>query len=108
MLCFCGDSGIILSKVMAQINEPAIFWLDGHYSAGITAKGRKECPILEELETIFASQKLNHTILIDDARLFNGINDYPNIEELKKFIKSKISNFSFEIEDDVIRIQLNT
>lgn len=101
-----GDSGIILKKLMTQINEPAIFWLDGHYSEGITAKGEKECPIFEELTAIFASRKLNHKILVDDARLFNGTKDYPTINELMDFIKDKGQNFDFILEDDIIRISL--
>lgn len=99
-----GDSGIILNDLMPKINEPAIFWLDGHFSAGITAKGQKECPIFEELTAIFAVPKFNHTILIDDARLFSGFNDYPSVEELREFIKSKIQDFTFTIKDDIIRI----
>ena len=52
-----GDSGKVLPKILSDMNEPAIFWLDGHYSAGITAKGEKECPIFEELDAIFNSKK---------------------------------------------------
>ena len=40
-----GDSGTVLNKLMAEIDRPALFWLDGHYSGGITAKGDKECPV---------------------------------------------------------------
>ena len=99
-----GDSGIVLNDLMPNINGPAIFWLDGHYSEGITAQGMKDCPILEELTAIFAVQKFNHTVLIDDARLFTGSNDYPSVKELREFIKSKIQYFTFTIEDDIIRI----
>ena len=47
-----GDSGKVLSSILKELNEPAIFWLDGHYSGGITAKGDKECPIFEEIDAI--------------------------------------------------------
>ena len=47
-----GDSGVVLNKLIQEIDKPALFWLDGHYSEGITAKGAKECPVLEELEAI--------------------------------------------------------
>ena len=50
-----GDSGKVLPHLLKEINEPAIFWLDGHYSQGITAKGDKDCPIFEELHAIFNS-----------------------------------------------------
>jgi len=76
-----GDSGIVLKKLLKEISEPALFWLDGHYSSGITAKSDKNTPIIEELKTILSSP-FNHGILIDDARLFTGQNDYPSIPEL--------------------------
>lgn len=99
-----GDSSVVLKELMPKILEPAIFWLDGHYSAGITARGEKECPIFEELTAIFGAKELNHIILIDDARLFNGTNDYPSIEELVEFMDDKNKTFSLTIKDDIIRI----
>ena len=98
-----GDSGKVLSKILLDINEPAIFWLDGHYSAGATAKGDKECPIFEELSSIFSSKKFNHILLIDDARCFIGKGDYPTIEKLTEYIRSKNEKYQVEIKHDIIR-----
>lgn len=98
-----GDSGTVLNKLMTEIDQPALFWLDGHYSGGITAKGEKECPVPEELETILKSP-LPHIILIDDARLFNGTHDYPTIEQMKNIITKAGKNYSLEIEDDILRL----
>lgn len=98
-----GDSGKILPKILQNINEPAIFWLDGHYSSGVTAKGDKECPIFEELEAIFASNKFNHVLLIDDARHFNDERDYPAIDKLTKYVKSKNEKYHVEVKHDIIR-----
>lgn len=98
-----GDSGKVLPKILAEINEPAIFWLDGHYSAGITARGDKDCPIFEELEAIFKSKKFNHVLLIDDARCFTGIGDYPSIDKLTEFIKRKNEKYQIEVINDIIR-----
>lgn len=98
-----GDSGEMLQDVLLNINEPAILWLDGHYSAGITAKGDKDCPIFEEIDAIFGSKQLNHIILIDDARCFNGEGDYPTIERLTEYIKSKNVNYQVEVKHDIIR-----
>jgi hypothetical protein len=47
----------VLPLIIKDLNEPAIFWLDGHYSSGITAKGDKICPIFEELDSIFNNSK---------------------------------------------------
>jgi len=98
-----GDSGKVLIDLVPQIKEKAIFWLDGHYSSGVTAKGDKNCPIFEELSAIFDS-KINHILLIDDARCFNGSCDYPTIEELSAFILSKRSQSVIEVKDDIIRV----
>lgn len=98
-----GDSGKVLPAVLENVNEPAIFWLDGHFSAEITAKGDKECPIFEELQAIFDSKKLNHVLVIDDARCFNGEGDYPTIEQLTEYVQSRNSNYQVEIKYDMIR-----
>lgn len=104
-----GDSGTVLPEILKSIDGPVIFWLDGHYSSefkGVqTAKGEKECPILEELEPILKS-RFNHIILIDDARMFEGINDYPTESELFEFIKKHRSQFSFERKNDIFEIML--
>jgi hypothetical protein len=101
-----GDSGQVLKDLMPLINEPAIFWLDGHYSAGITAKGAKECPIYEELTAIFNGKPLAHILLIDDARLFVGQNDYPTTDELTREIKSKRPQAEVYCDWDIIHVFL--
>lgn len=98
-----GDSGTRLSEIVSTLRQPALFWLDGHYSAGITAKGNKNCPVLEELSAIFQSE-FAHIILIDDARLFNGTDDYPRLEELTNLLESGGSRYIMNVKDDIIRI----
>lgn len=100
-----GDSGKVFPAILPQIEEPCLFWLDGHYSAGITAKGQLETPILEELQAIFNHpQKENYVILIDDARCFTGENDYPELTELKELVAKNLPNHVWEVKDDIIRI----
>lgn len=65
-----GDSGKVLLDVIKNINEPITFWLDGHCSGEDTAYGESMTPILQELEQIKQHHIKNHTILIDDVRLF--------------------------------------
>lgn len=98
-----GDSGKVLPVILSEINAPAIFWLDGHYSAGKTARGDKDCPIFEELEAIFNKKNFEHILLIDDARCFIGEGDYPTIEELTNFIRSKNEKYRVEVKHDIIR-----
>ena len=98
-----GDSGTVLNKLISEIGKPALFWLDGHYSGGITAKGEKECPVPEELKIILKSP-LSHIILIDDARLFNGTHDYPTIDQIEEIIKANNVQYLVETKDDIIRL----
>lgn len=98
-----GDSGEKLSMVTEKLREPALFWLDGHYSAGITAKGKLNSPIWAELDTVLAN-RLDHIILIDDARDFTGRNDYPTIEEVKAYMVAKNPQYQVTVEHDIIRV----
>lgn len=101
-----GDSGKVLKTLITRIDEPTLFWLDGHYSAGITAQGEKDTPIFEELECILSEKNYNpkHIILIDDARCFGAIEDYPEIEDLRKFVTNKQPAINLTIEADSIRL----
>jgi hypothetical protein len=99
-----GDSGIVLAGVLQQIDQPALFWLDGHYSAGVTAQGQKSTPIYEELQHILNAPYHAHVIIIDDARLFGTDPAYPSIAELSEFVKAKRSTVDIVVQDDSIRI----
>ena len=59
------DTALILFQ---NVNEPCLFWLEGHYSVENTAKNVKEIPIMEELKQICDHPVKNPVILIDDAR----------------------------------------
>ena len=100
-----GDSGVALEAVVGKIQEPALFWLDGHYSGGVTAKGERETPVLEELRHIFARSNRS-VILIDDADCFDGNaeNAYPSLEELMAFVKSNCRDADVSVADNIIRI----
>ncbi len=98
-----GDSGEVLRDIVVKLDEPALFWLDGHYSGDFTALGKKECPVLEELEAIFSGRNFDHIILIDDARLFTGEGDYPKIEELNALVSAKNNRYKLLVKDDIIR-----
>jgi hypothetical protein len=98
-----GDSSVVLAKLIKNVNSPTLFWLDGHYSGGDTARGYLHTPIKKELEAIFESTVKDHVILIDDARYFNGTNDYPNIDEILNFIR-RCGNHNVEVSTDIIRL----
>jgi hypothetical protein len=99
-----GDSGKKLKEVLAEIKEPCLFWLDAHYSGGVTAQAALETPITKEIKIILDHPCPDHVILIDDAREFRGGNNYPLLDEVKKLIASKRRDWVVEVGDDIIRI----
>jgi len=102
--CVHGDSAEMLPKVLGSITEPTLFWLDGHYSAGVTARGSKDTPIYEELRAILLHEVKAHVILVDDASLFVGENDYPTMDELQSLIEQLGSGYGMGVEHDIIRV----
>jgi hypothetical protein len=97
-----GDSSYVLSDLLEKVDEPAIFWLDGHYSGGVTALGELECPIYKELDAIFRSKVKCNAVLIDDARCFIGKNDYPTLRELISYVEQRAENYHHCLVGDVL------
>ncbi len=98
-----GNSGIEIGKLIGQLDQPALFYLDGHYSGGTTARGDRDTPIYEELAHIF-DRDARHVIVIDDARCFGTDPGYPTLEKLREFVRSRRPDAHVEVEDDSIRI----
>jgi hypothetical protein len=98
-----GDSGEALPRLLESIRWPCLFWLDGHYSGGSTARGKLETPVVEELAAILRHEIPGHVVLIDDARCF-GTGDYPSIEALRAQVAQARPDWTFNVRDDVIRI----
>ena len=95
-----GDSGIMIHKVLEDLDEPAFFWLDAHYSGGSTGQGEKDTPISEELKAILLHPIKGHIIWIDDARCFDGTHDYPTLKNLKYSIGLRMI-----VKNDIIQIR---
>ena len=99
-----GDSGLVIEGLVNQLERPALFWLDGHYSAGKTAKGEKETPVCEELNHILGGSALDHIILIDDARLFGTDPAYPTLDAVRQQVANFRAGWSVTVDTDSIRI----
>ena len=99
-----GDSGEVIESLLKNISERCLFWLDGHYSEGYTAKGQLNTPIIQELTHILNHKIKDHVILIDDARCFNGTDDYPTIEYLQDFVGQYDHKLQLVVENDIISI----
>jgi hypothetical protein len=65
-----GDSSDVFQSLLPTINDPTIFFLDGHWSNGNTGKGVKDIPLLEEIKHINTLFKHDAILIIDDFRLF--------------------------------------
>jgi hypothetical protein len=66
---YLGDSSKIMADILEPFQHPIVFFLDGHWSGGITGRGEKDCPLLDELE-IIARRKFADIVIIDDLHLF--------------------------------------
>jgi hypothetical protein len=91
----------LLKKVSGDVN----FWLDGHYSGGITFQGKIDTPVQAELTEIAAN--MGHfkkvSVLIDDVRCFNPkifeYQHYPSIDFLVDWARA--NDFTWMIEHDI-------
>lgn len=99
-----GDSATELPRVAASLTGPTLYWLDGHFCSGPSARGAKDTPIFEELDYLLRRPPGQDVVLIDDARCFNGADGYPTIEQLRQMVTPLRPHASFTVETDIIRI----
>jgi hypothetical protein len=105
---YIGDSEYVLKMILPKLQGWSFFFLDAHFSDSIpNTTGKKECPVLEELE-IISKYKLP-IILIDDARLFFNQppapcdpREWPRIEEIFATCKKLFPDHHTTIIDDYI------
>jgi hypothetical protein len=78
---YLGDSRLFLKSLSKKICNNSIFFLDAHYSMGITSRKYGTCPLLDELKIIF-DKSSEGIIVVDDLRTMNGKNGYPNLFDI--------------------------
>jgi hypothetical protein len=98
-----GDSAIVLGDLCPTLPDPCIWWLDGHYSGGNTAKGDDVSPVLRELGHILARPPRD-VILLDDARLFTPENGYPTLAQVTDLVATAWPDHRLTVRDDIIRV----
>ena len=100
-----GLSEEIFPKLLPRISGNICFWLDGHYSEGITFRGPRDTPILDELTSIGSNVKQMDKIvvMVDDVRCFDPRNPefsaYPPVDVLVDWARKH--NFAWHIEHDI-------
>jgi FkbM family methyltransferase len=106
--CILGDSAAEVPGILRELDGPAVFWLDAHWSAGDTGKGSVECPVLEELGAIYAHRP-DHVVLIDDARYFlcpppppHDSREWPAFTTLNEFLQRQRPAPVVQVVGDVI------
>lgn len=68
VIIFEGDTVDVFPEAIKLLDAPATFWLDAHWDDG--PKGEYLCPLPIELELLSNNPIKEHTLLIDDRRLF--------------------------------------
>jgi hypothetical protein len=115
-----GDSSIVFERLLPNITDKCIFFLDGHWSGGDTGHSSKDCPLYEEITHINNLFTNDAIIIIDDFRLF-GLNklsgklgeDWSEInkEKLLNILQGRISKvYHLDSEcakDDRLIIHIN-
>ncbi len=104
----CGESNLVLRNILSKSLGRCLFYLDGHYSGHVTARGVLDTPVIEELEAIGNAQKTDSILLIDDIRLFQnssypkelqsldlGLETYPDLSVLLNAILKVNPHYQF-------------
>ena len=100
-----GSSEEIFSSLILSLSGNINFWLDGHYSAGVTYRGPKDTPILDELAHISTNlQRFGKVcVMIDDVRCFaselDEYSSYPSLNVLVDWANK--NNLRWHIEHDI-------
>lgn len=102
-----GSSRVVLPQIIDR-TIPTLYWLDGHWSGGVTGGADDQCPIIAEL-TAIADGHPDDCILIDDARLFlapppppHSREQWPTYRQIEDAILAQRPSFSVMVAHDVI------
>lgn len=91
-----GDSERLLPGIIDELTEPALVFLDGHYSGPGTGRGKADTPVRAELDVV-CSHDLAHVVVVDDARLFGVDPEYPS----KDWVFWRAEQWSYDVVEDL-------
>ena len=98
-----GDSQTLIPKVVAELQAPAVFWLDAGYYGVHPAQGDLS-RLLSELRAILSSSIPGHVVLMDDARCFIGAENKFTAAQLASWIEKEFPDRRAEIARDIFRV----
>jgi hypothetical protein len=100
-----GLSEDIFPVLLPTLSGDVNFWLDGHFSGGVTHKGSVDTPIVEELEAVSSNMKRfsNICVMVDDVRCFNPevaeYSAYPPLIQLVEWAEG--AGLRWHVEHDI-------
>lgn len=79
-----GDAIDLIPAVLGDIQRPALVWLDGHFTGGVsTVQGRELEPAPAILRSLSKVQlAAGTTLVVDDLRLFGQGQGFPTLDDL--------------------------
>ena len=100
-----GLSEAVFPGLLPMLHGAVSFWLDGHYSAGVTHKGPLDTPIRQELAAIAAhlARWPQVCVCVDDLRCFTSdepvFAEYPPLSHLVDWAQQE--GLAWHIEHDI-------
>jgi hypothetical protein len=98
-----GDSQKVVPRLLQQINEGCLWWLDAGYCGWIGELGNPN-RLGSELNSILSDRRFPHIVLMDDADGVNGEGGSPTLDELIGSIQSNYPDRQVEVVRNIIRI----
>jgi hypothetical protein len=99
-----GDSGTMLPEIVRGLRAPVLFWLDGHFSGGVTARGTLDTPLVAELDTVLRHPVQGIVILIDDAAWLDDHLGGHGLEQICARIHALQPNWTVDLRNDILRM----
>lgn len=107
-----GDSGVVLRRLLSDITQPCLFWLDAHggQSSKNTNGIEAPAPVKPELEAILQHPLADHhVILIDDVHAFVrstkwGTGVWPQLEQLRAQWLAQHPDWIWKVKDNILVI----
>lgn len=97
-----GDSAMWIPKLLMDIHEPCLFWLDGGYFIWDAKEGSNN-RLMTEIDAILSHPVKGHVVLLDDARGLNGTHGTPRLEDFIRTIQEKYPERRIEVRHDIVR-----